>query len=169
MKEINASAFFYIDGIPTKGAWIDLDIITEWDEIKAELGKHLGIDADDIDEVLCADIEGIARHFYHSSSDIFDLTAWVEFREDLERSHLEVEVADAYLDNCGIDASVSDIEEAYSGEYESWGDFAYDLLEQTGDLELIPENLRTYFDFDKFGHDLSFDYFESNGHFFRNC
>lgn len=29
MKEIKTSAFFYIDGIPTKGDWVDLSILTE--------------------------------------------------------------------------------------------------------------------------------------------
>lgn len=29
--------FFYVDGIPTKGLWIDMGLIDSWDEIKAEL------------------------------------------------------------------------------------------------------------------------------------
>ena len=111
MKTIDTSGFFYIDGIPTKGTWVDLDIITEWEEIKAELGKALNIEADSIDEVLCADIEGLARHFYYSGADSFDLSAWVDFREALEASHLDAEVADAYLENCGS-GTISEIEDA---------------------------------------------------------
>jgi antirestriction protein len=32
----------------------------------------------------------------------------------------------------------------------------------------IPESLRSYFDYEKFSRDLMMDYFESNGHYFRN-
>lgn len=162
--------FFYIDGIPTKGAWIDLDIVTDWDEIKEELAKSLSIQSDDIDEVLCADVEGLARHFYSSNCDSFDLDAWTEFKDDLKGTHLDAEIIDAYLDNCGIGGvTISNIEEAYAGMYDSWEDFAYELLESTGELNQIPDNLQSYFDYEKFGRDLSYDYFESNNYYFRNC
>lgn len=168
---MNNQAFFYIDGIPTKGAWIDLDDITEWDEVKAELAKHLSIDAGNIDEVLCADVEGLPRHFYASNCDGFSMTDWADFKEQLDATHLDAEVIDAYLDNMGTygGIDVSDIEDAYYGEFDDWTDFAHHLMEETGDLDSIPESLRNYFDFEKFGNDLSYDFFESNGHFFRNC
>jgi antirestriction protein len=36
-------------------------------------------------------------------------------------------------------------------------------------LESVPENLRYYFDFEKFSRDLMMgDYFESDGHYFSN-
>lgn len=168
---MNNQAFFYIDGIPTKGAWIDLDTITEWDEVKAELAKHLSIDADELDEILCSDIEGLPRHFYASNCDSFDMSAWADFKEQLDKTHLDAEVIDAYLENMGTygGIDVSDIEDCYYGEFDDWTDFAYHLMEETGDLDQLPENLRHYFDFEKFGNDLSFDFFESNGYFFRNC
>jgi antirestriction protein len=170
-KTSDTSAFFYVDGIPTKGAWIDLDAISEWDEIKEQLGAHLSIDADSIDEVLCADVEGIARHFYASNCDGFDLSSWLEFREELANSHLDVEVVDAYLKNMGTygGVNISDIEDAYSGEFDSWEDFAIEMVDACGYLDQMPESIRSYFDYEKFGHDLSFDYFESDGYFFRNC
>jgi antirestriction protein len=166
----DTQAFFYVDGIPTKGAWIDLDTITDWDDIKAQLGAHLSIEADSIDEVLCADIEGIARHFYASNCDGFDLSSWLEFKEAMEASHLDVETIDAYLDNVGTygGVNISDIEDSYYGEFNNWTDFAEHIMEETGDLNQIPESLRYYFDFEAYGRDLAHDFFESNGHFFRN-
>ena len=167
---MNNQAFFYIDGIPTKGNWIDLDDITDWDGVKSELAKSLGLKADDLDEVLCSDIEGLPRHFYASNCDGFSMTEWADFKEQLEATHLDAEVIDAYLDNMGSygGVDISDIEDAYYGEYDDFTDFAYHLMEDTGDLEQIPESLRGYFDYEKFGRDLSYDFFESNGHFFRN-
>ena len=45
---INAAAFFYIDGVPTKGTWVDLDESTTWDDIAAAIegkGKRFGHEA----------------------------------------------------------------------------------------------------------------------------
>jgi antirestriction protein len=167
---MNNQAFFYIDGIPTKGNWIDLDDITDWDGVKSELAKSLGLKADDLDEVLCSDIEGLPRHFYASNCDGFSMTEWADFKEQLEATHLDAEVIDAYLDNMGSygGVDISNIEDAYYGEFEDFTDFAHNLLNDTGDLNQMPDNLRPYFDFEAYGRDLSYDFFESNGHFFRN-
>lgn len=170
MKDLDTSAFFYVDGIPTKGSWIDLATIDSWEDIKDQLGAHLSIDPADIDEVLCADIEGIARHFYASNCDGFDLDGWTDFKEAIENTHLEIEVIEAYIENMGAHygVNIDEIEEAYYGEFEDFTDFAHHLLEETGDLDQIPESLRYYFDFEAYGRDLSHDFFESNGYFFRN-
>lgn len=170
MQTLDTSAFFYIDGIPTKGTWIHLEPVTSWDDIKEELGAFFNMSADDIDEVLCADIEGIARHFYASNCDSFDLDAWLEFKEQLEATHLETEVIEAYIENMGTfgGVDISDIEEAYCGEFEDWTDFAYEMAESAGYLDQMPPSVRAYFDYEKFGRDLSYDFFESNGYYFRN-
>lgn len=158
-------AFFYIDGIPTKGCWIDLDQVGSWEDIQLQLSELFPSAV--IDEILCADVEGLAHHFYASNCDSFDLDAWVEFLEEKAGTHLSDEVINAYFENCGA-SSLSDVEEAYQGEYNDWTDFAEQYADDTGLLFNVPENLRYYFDFEKFGSDLSFDFFESNGHYFRN-
>ena len=62
-----------------------------------------------------------------------------------------------------------EFDESYSGSFNSDEDFAEDLADQTGLLEAIPENLRCYFDFEKFARDLLMgDYWEVKGHYFRN-
>lgn len=157
--------FFYIDGIPTKGLWIDLDDVAEWAQIEEKLlGLFPGAL---IDEILCADIEGLPKHFYASNCDGFDMDGWAAFLEDKETTHLDDEVIDAYFDNNGV-SSISDIEEAYQGEFSSDEAFADDYIDSTGMLSEVPENLRFYFDTEKFARDMMFDFFESNGHYFRN-
>lgn len=158
-------AFFYIDGIPTKGAWFDLDAIEGWANVEQQLADKFNTE---IDEVLCADVEGLAKHFYSSSCDAFSMTEWLEFRESKDSIGLDDEVIDAYMQNHGS-CDLSDILEAYQGEFGSDEDFAADLLDQTGDLNQIPESLRYYFDYEKFARDLMMgDYFAVNGHYFRN-
>ncbi|CAG9933187.1 hypothetical protein [Candidatus Nitrotoga arctica] len=33
-------AFFYVDGIPTKGAWLELDDVDSWDKVRDELSQQ---------------------------------------------------------------------------------------------------------------------------------
>lgn len=158
-------AFFYIDGIPTKGEWFDLDMVTGWHDIEGKLADAFSCE---VDEVLCADVEGLAKHFYTSSCDSFNLTEWLEFKESRHLVGLSDEVVDAYLSNCGIPCDLSDISEAYYGEFSSDEDFAYDLLESCGDLD-SNSMLANYFDYEKYARDLMMgDFFEVNGHYFRN-
>ena len=158
-------AFFYIDGIPTKGRWIDLETVGSWEDIQLLLSQ---VDpASNFDEVLCADVEGLASHFYASSCDSFDLDGWLEFIEEKAGTHLSDEVISAYFDNCGV-SSLSDVEEAYQGEHNSDLDFAQQLADDIGLLSGMDESLQCYFDWDSWSRDLMYDYFESNGHYFRN-
>jgi antirestriction protein len=164
-----ASAFFYIDGIPTKGTWIDLDESTTWEDIAAAIREK--IPGAVIDEILCADAEGLARNFL-SRYDCFSLGEWQTWSEAAARSYLDPEIVAAYCENLGdwTEEAVSNAEDNYSGSFDSPEDFAYDLAEQTGMLESVPENLRYYFDFEKFARDLLMgDYFENDGHYFHNC
>jgi len=167
-KTTDASAFFYIDGIPTKGLWVDLDESTSWETIREAIWN--AIPGAVVDEILCADADGLARYFVgrHGS---FDLKAWQEWVEAAERSHLDPEIIAAFCDNMGewgADAVVN-AEDCYMGSYDSAADFAAELIESCGDLSSIPEHLSYYFDYDKYGRDLLMgDFFESDGHYFAN-
>jgi antirestriction protein len=163
---MNNQAFFYIDGIPTKGLWVDMDEVTEWEQVEEKLLDLFP--TSQIDEILCADVEGLARHFYASNCDSFSMTEWADFKEELDNTHLDASTVDAYLENCGI-ASIDTIEDSYVGEYNNWEDFAYNMADECGYLDQMPPSIRAYFDYEAFGRDLSHDFFESNGHFFRNC
>jgi antirestriction protein len=165
---MNNQAFFYIDGIPTKGTWVDLDEVTTWEDVAHILSAKFP--SSSFEEILCSDIEGLPRHFYASNCDSFSMTEWADFKEQLDATHLDAEIIDAYLDNMGSSGGVDidAIQDSYYGQYDDFTDFAHHLMEETGDLDQIPEGLRFYFDFEAYGRDLSHDFFESNGYFFRN-
>lgn len=57
-------------------------------------------------------------------------------------------------------------EEAYSGQYDSDEDFAENLMNDCGDL---PDNdfVLRYIDWTKLARDIMYDYFEEDGHYFR--
>lgn len=158
--------FFYIDGIPTKGLWVDLDDVAEWSQIEEKLLDLFP--SAQIDEILCADVEGLAKHFYASQCDGFDMESWATYLEDKEAyPDLDDAVISAYFENCGV-SDLSDVEESYQGEYSSDEDFAEEYIDSTGMLSEVPENLRWYFDTEKFARDMMMDYFSNDGHYFRS-
>jgi antirestriction protein len=70
---------------------------------------------------------------------------------------------------------VEEFEDSYAGYFESRTDFTNDYIDSTGLLspkqyEGISgaETLIRYFDVDSFGRDLMYDYWETDGHYFRS-
>ena len=58
--------------------------------------------------------------------------------------------------------------DSFRGEFDSWETMAEELLEETGVIYEIPENLRYYFDYEKYARDLRIagDLVEHSGYFF---
>jgi antirestriction protein len=161
--------FFYIDGIPTKGLWIDLGQVGAWEDIQMLLSE--AFPDWDGDEVLCADVEGLAKIFYSSSCDAFSLDAWVSFFDDVKRSHLDEEVIQAYADSASSweDVTIQNIEDSYMGQFDSDEDFAEDYAENSCLFEGVSDTVRYYFDFEHYWKaELRHYFYESNGYYFRN-
>ena len=77
-------------------------------------------------------------------------------------SYLDAEVIQAAID---LEIPAEDIEEAYTGEYDSDADFAFELAE---DLGFVESNTwpQCCIDWERAARDLMFDFHESNGHYF---
>ena len=54
--------------------------------------------------------------------------------------------------------SISDFEERYCGEWDSFEDYAEQLADDIGLLDGVPEEIARYFDWDSWTRDLAFDY-----------
>ncbi|MGV1016657.1 MAG: antirestriction protein ArdA [Fluviibacter phosphoraccumulans] len=156
-----SSAFFYVDGIPTKGTWVNLEFIGGWNEVLQELSAAGYANPN---EILCADAEGLAKHFL-SRYDCFDLASYTECRD--ECSWASEEAKSAYMECFGSWDAVT-FEDIYCGEWDSDTALAEDYIDSTGILSSMPDNLRGYFDTAAFARDLMLDYSESGGHYFRN-
>jgi antirestriction protein len=168
-NSISTSAFFYIDGIPTKGCWIDLMDIDGWESVEEKLLDLFP--SAQIDEILCSDIEGIGKCFYASNCDGFSMDQWLEFKDSLEATHLDIEAIEDYIENIGSsDIDISNIEDCYYGQYDDFDSFVYQFVDDCDILHGMDESLKCYFDYAAYGRDLSYDFFiGSNGHVFRNC
>ena len=155
-------AFFYVDGIPGNGCWIELNGTEGWGDIIRALYEA---GHKNPDEILCADAEGLASHFL-SQYDSFDLVGYVTCRE--ECSWASEAAKAAYMD-CFGSWDAQGFEDSYAGEWDSDLALTEDFIESTGMLDNIPDNLRDYFDMEAFARDLMMDYSESEGYYFRNC
>jgi antirestriction protein len=62
-----------------------------------------------------------------------------------------------WMDGDGL-PSVSDFEDAYAGEWESFREYAGDYADSIGLLSDVPELVATYFDWDAWARDLAYDF-----------
>ena len=153
------------------GKWLNLSDYSDYDELVAamrELHKDEGEDA----EFMLQDYEisplfesmGLVSES-HISSEIYEV--WVRIQE----SGYDLEIIEAYTDCCGsfnsIDEILEQVEESYSGKYDSDEDFAENLLIDTC---CIPKDLPSYIyiDWERTARDIMMDYSTSNGYYFRN-
>lgn len=88
-------------------------------------------------------------------------------------TYLDAEVLAAYADNLGLDAEdvanwASEAEEAYQGDYADDADFAQNLADDLGLVNADAGWPAGYIDWEWAARDLMMDYFESDGHYFRN-
>ena len=164
-------AFFYVDGIPTKGIWLDIDDVDSWADVHDALHAAGLTDADYGGDVLVADIEGpLARAAYSSRLDMLDLTAYLELRNDVERNGFSSAAVVAFINWYGSwDADA--FESAYMGCYDSEEVFADRYIMDTGMLSEVPGHLVCYFDLERFARDLFMcDYYFDDGYVFcSNC
>jgi antirestriction protein len=139
-----------------------------------------GMDADDIEKAVQsfldkADDDEIHEEWFISDYDDFpNLGEYVSFEEvadvielldEAEKAGIDREVVKAYADNMGAwNFDIDALQEAFEGVYDDEEDFAYRIIEDCGMLDQMPENLRSYFDYAKFGQDLFYsgDYWQAD-------
>lgn len=68
----------------------------------------------------------------------------------------------------------SEFEDAFAGEWDNDQDYAYEYAEGTGDLDAVPEHLRSYIDMEAYARDLMWDMFredapEGGYYYFRSA
>lgn len=111
------------------------------------------------EEWIVCDYEDVPRDYvgeYSIDESFFDLM------EAINNSHLDAEVFNAGV-ACGF--AVDDIEERYYGTFSSEAELGEEYADSC--LE-IPDHIAPYFDYDKFGRELAWDFAEFGGHYFHN-
>jgi antirestriction protein len=76
-----------------------------------------------------------------------DLWEWLKLDDDDQK------MVKTFRDDEDMTESVERIMERYQGTFRNEAEWAEDYAEQTGLLDSMPENLRSYFDFESFARD----------------
>lgn len=144
------------------GKWLGLEDYNDKEEfLKACAELHS--DEDD-PELMFQDWGGIPNGMVSECS--VDAECWKlieaydEFGEDAVKAYI----------SCFGEWGRGDFQDRYRGEYDSWEDFAEQLVDELGYFDEIPEHLRYYFDYEKYARDLRLggDVCEHDGYYFWN-
>jgi antirestriction protein len=103
--------------------------------------------------------------------DLLEAARWGEVYLDLDAPHLWSALcawvaAGMYTEDSRGIPCIPDFLEAYGGHWNTWEDFAYDLIDQTIDMSSWDETAQRYFNYNSFVRDLKYDYtVEESGRF----
>lgn len=146
------------------GEWLDLPCT---DEELEEAKERIGI-SDEPDENgnyyeewfitdYETDIHGLIVGEYDNLDELNELAETLDDLDEYEREIVEAMISEGYSLEDAIDKK-EDCMIYYNCE--DMEDVAREYAEETGLLDSIPENLQSYFDFEAYGRDMSFE-----GHF----
>lgn len=144
------------------GKWLDLEDYSDRDDFYKACAE-LHSDEED-PEFMFQDWEGIPDDMISECSvdaECWELVeAYDEFGEDAVKAYIY----------CFGEWRENDFRDRYRGKYDSWEDFAEQLVDELGYLDEIPEHLRYYFDYEKYARNLRLgsDVCEHDGYYFWN-
>lgn len=165
------------------GQWFDLTDYSDVKELQDAIERDVlltspypnvtvshpdtGEDVPSAEEYAVHDYDGIPSSF----GEYPDLEAVLSYALAVEEHG---EAWEAYVEHLGDYATAEGFEDAYMGCYDSPEDWAWDFVESCGVLDSVPENLRCYFDFEKYareaelGGDISFVRMDGDTYVFSN-
>lgn len=151
-----------------EGAWLDPMNYDSYEDF-IEACKELHKDEED-PEIMFQDFDGEDYGMYseHSFSEDF----W-----NVLKASEEVSDDDAFkaFMNCfgeisirGMDSDeiVDMFNEKYFGQFDSDEDLGYYLAEECDLLHGVPEDIARYFDYEAYGRDCAYDFYEDSGYYF---
>tara|TARA_R110002020_G_scaffold360661_1_gene573438 strand:- start:426 stop:929 length:504 start_codon:yes stop_codon:yes gene_type:complete len=132
------------------GAWVSLD---EHDTETAFYAAAKALHKNEHDpELMFQDFEGFPRDFYGESYLDKRIWDWLELDDD------EREIVAAWLEANGGTDSLDYIKDTYAGHWDSWDEYVYQCVDDAGWLENVPDEVASYFNYESYGRDLSYDY-----------
>jgi len=151
------------------GAWLDLTTFDSYEEFM-DCCYALHCDEEE-PELMMQDYENFPREFYSEGcfcERYFDLIIEFWLLSSTEQDAFYAYLGCFGLDYCYGDDIIGDFRRQYEGEFSSEADFAQYLVEELGMLNDVPDNVKSYFDYDAFARDLFLsDYYYDNGYVFR--
>ena len=151
-----------------RGVWLDLTTFADYDEFLA-VCRYIHRDERE-PEFMAQDFTDFPREFYTEgfmSEREFDVIQEFAKLDDDDKEAFEVYVA--AFGSSRDDVSIFDnFREAYQGKWDSEEDFTYNLVDEIGFLQGVPDSVANYFDYAAFARDLFIDdYYFDSGFVFR--
>lgn len=149
------------------GEWVNLENFYSSEDFY-EYCKELHKDEED-PEFMFQDCENVPDQLYSECGNIDQIYEYWDAIKDL--SDTEQEAFRIWVENgYGDYSDYSSFKDEWQGEWDSLEAYAENWLEETGCLDSIPENLRYYFDYEKYARDLEYsgDCSYIDGHVFLN-
>lgn len=159
--------------------WYDIDSSTDVDELIEQIQDELHEGEEDrIEDIELKFAEWeVSTELLGSFISEDEISADLpEAIEALENADNDLEVYEAYEDNMSTSPSdltdiqelIKDADEAYQGAYSSDEKFAQEFADQIGAIDKDASWPMDCIDWEFAAKELMYDYFESNGHYFRN-
>jgi antirestriction protein len=135
------------------GKWIDLEPFAGDRDGFLAACKELHKGEHD-PEFMFQDFEGFPREYYSESQLPDALFDWLDLNDD------DRKMMAAYSEAVGLmePSEIKTAKDAYYGKYDSESDFVEQYVDSTGMLSSLPDNVAQYFDYEKFGRNLMFDF-----------
>lgn len=157
------------------GEWVELPTTDdELEEVKARIGISDEPDENGnyYEEYFITDYENDYGYKVGEYENLDDLNEIAEELEDLDEE--QKDAMNAYTE-CMYDDINKAIETVTNGDYRVYyncndmSDVAYEVVQECGYLDQIPESLRNYFDYEAFGRDLYIErtYTYYNGNYYE--
>ena len=151
-----------------RGVWLDLTTFADYDEFLA-VCRYIHRDERE-PEFMAQDFTDFPREFYTEgfmSEREFDVIQEFAKLDDDDKEAFEVYVA--AFGSSRDDVSIFDnFREAYQGKWDSEEDFTYNLVDEIGFLQGVPDSVANYFDYAAVARDLFIDdYYFDSGFVFR--
>jgi len=129
----------------------------------------------DIREAITEQLEDEDNEYFQDDDFEFIVSDWGNTPDNMQELSIIaecLEIVEYYDDDiisAGItcDVSISNIDEAYAGSFNSHEDFAEDMAEQLGLINKDASWPYTHIDWEQAASELMYDYSEHNGHYFR--
>jgi antirestriction protein len=136
------------------GEWFTLPV--DFEEMREAIGLN-----EQYEEYAIHDYEapkGISINEYTSLVELNEIAERIDVLDSHEQEVLELILESGHCSETGEAINVLE-----NGEYRIWAncddmsDVAYEVVQELGYLDQIPENLRNHFDYEKFGRDLEIE------------
>lgn len=137
-----------------EGAWFEL---SDYDNKEAFYGACQELHGPGEHEFMFQDWEGIPEGMIGESFISDDAFKWAQM-EDYDR-----ELVMAFIECFGISTdtplseALDNANSAFAGRAATYDDWVYEFVDEIGLLGEMSDTLKTYFDYEKYGRDLSFD------------